>query len=453
MTKKIFLLSMLFSFIAAFSIQSAMAYNSNWKVNQEKMLEQIKLKPGDVIDKSNWEKVQELLPESIVGYVKKGEFVLNIGELKCDFSADEEWDKASKTNMGKYGLGKKNEIVERATGRFPKYIYGNPFPDIDMNDPRAGAQIMHNKSVQEGRTGNQDEYSTTIFISEGGVDRVNLNHVQYLFFWARPDGEQPNPNNYKYTDLIILKEPYDLAGTVILTQRTLDGSTDLSGTYVPALRRVRRTSGATRSDPFFGSDFVTDDTRGWGGQNETMNWRVVASEKVILLPFPTWQANSLEVMVKQPNGSWLSKGNNQVRFGADDPNWKGVPWAFLDVVWVPRKVCIIEATPLDPYYNYGKSQYYIDIDSMATFYKITDNKAGEHWKTLLLQPYMPIWGDDKKRTMPDPMVYVCVDDRAHHASGTHALGHWRQWDIPFVIMDPNIKPEMFTFEKMATLSK
>ena len=40
--------------------------------------------PGDVIDKTNWQKVEGLLPESVLNWVKKGEFILNIGELQWD---------------------------------------------------------------------------------------------------------------------------------------------------------------------------------------------------------------------------------------------------------------------------------------------------------------------------------------------------------------------------------
>ena len=38
--------------------------------------------PGDVIDKTNWEKAQDLLPEPVLDWVKKGDFILNIHGLK-----------------------------------------------------------------------------------------------------------------------------------------------------------------------------------------------------------------------------------------------------------------------------------------------------------------------------------------------------------------------------------
>ena len=38
--------------------------------------------PGDVIDKTNWEKAQGLLPEPVLDWVKKGDFILDIHALK-----------------------------------------------------------------------------------------------------------------------------------------------------------------------------------------------------------------------------------------------------------------------------------------------------------------------------------------------------------------------------------
>ncbi len=453
MTRKLFLLSFLCSLIAMFSTQLAMAYISNWKAEQDKMFEQIKLNPGDVIDGKNWEKVADLLPESIVGYVKKGEFVLKIGEFKYNYSEDEAWDKATEKNRGKYSLGERKEIIDNATGKFPKYIYGRAFPDLDRDDPDLGIKIMHNKTVKQGRAGNMYQECATIFIGEGGLERSIYSKVDFEWYWARPDGELPNPNNYKFTDITRLAEPYDLAGTVILTLRPLDGTPDRSGTYVPALRRVRRTSGTTRSDPFFGSDIVMDDSGGWHGQNETMNWKVLG-EKVVLVPKAYWQAESPDKLVKQPNGGWKGRpapGTHQ--YGCQDPNWKGAPWAQLHQVWIPRKVYLIEGNPLDPYYNYGRQLFYVDKESFMPVYKITSNRAGDHWKTLMIDQFAQWWGDDNKMTIDQQGCFLVIDDKNHHATASPVRGVWKDWDFPFVIMDPNITPANFSFERIATRSK
>ena len=60
--------------------------------------------PGDVIDASNWQKIKGMVPESVLEWVKKGEWVLNIGELTYNprdyYTVYKE--EALKANMGKY---------------------------------------------------------------------------------------------------------------------------------------------------------------------------------------------------------------------------------------------------------------------------------------------------------------------------------------------------------------
>ncbi len=454
MRKKVFLLSFLFWLMAIFSIQTAMAYNPNWKADQAKMFEQIKLKPGDVIDAKNWQKVADLLPDSVLNYVKTGEFVLKIGEFQYDYSAEEAWDKATESNRGKYSLGTRKEVIDNSTGKFPKYLYGRPFPNIDKNDPDRGIKIMHNREAEKGRPGNLYQETLTLFTDQQkGIGRILNTDVWYYYNWSRPDGEQPNPNDYKYMDVCKLKLPYDLTGTVVLTLRPLDGTPDRCGTYVPALRRVRRTSGTNRSDPFFGCDITVDDTAGWGGQNETMVWKVL-EEKIILVPKANWQAERLDKMTKQSNGSWKApSGSGRHIFGCEDKNWKGATWTPLHALWIPRKVYLIEGTPLDPYYNYGKSYYYIDQETLMPSIKVITNKAGEHWKVLLVDMFMEMWGEGDHKTTGGWGWYTMVDDRSHHATGSPGRGQWGDWDLGTVIMDPNVSARDFSFDAIATRTK
>jgi hypothetical protein len=42
------------------------------------------------------------------------------------------------------------------------------------------------------------------------------------------------------------------------------------------------------------------------------------------------------------------------RIGADDPAWRGLPWAPVSSVLVRRPMWIVEAIPKDPNYLYGR---------------------------------------------------------------------------------------------------
>ncbi len=436
---------------AVFMSQSAVAADLDWQSKQKKIFDQIELKPGDMIDKSNWQKVQNLLPPSVANYVKKGEFVLKIGEFKYDHSPDEAWDKAGRANKGKYTLGSKKEVIDKATGKYPMWVYGIPFPDIDKSDPDFAIKFMHNKSLENSRPGMQRQGFNTLFIGDHkGMERVLFVDTMYAFLWGRPDGEQPNPGGYKFMEVNKLLEPYDLAGTNVLSYRMLDGSSDRGGTYVPSLRRVRRSSGANRSDPFFGSDLVTDDGAGWWGQNESMDWKLIG-EKVVLVPITAWVAEHPDALQKTAQGAW--KGDRDVppiRFGANDMEWEGAAWYPMDCVWVPRSVYIIEATPLDPYYNYGKCTYYLDKESRLAVYKLVNNKAGEHWKTMIVGGYSQTW--DNRRTIA-PGWYLGIDDRRRHATGSPGRGWWGKYELQLTMGDPTLKYQNFSFEALALWSK
>jgi len=85
--------------------------------------------PGDVIDKTNWEKAEGLLPEAMLNWLKNGKVVLDIGELNYDpdvyhpaFALE-----TLKTNVGKYALDENDGIVDTKTGKRPENIIGFPF--------------------------------------------------------------------------------------------------------------------------------------------------------------------------------------------------------------------------------------------------------------------------------------------------------------------------------------
>jgi len=58
--------------------------------------------------------------------------------------------------------------------------------------------------------------------------------------------------------LIIFREPKDVEGTALLTQAHLDKDDD-QWLYLPALKRVKRISGASKSGSFMGSEFSFED--------------------------------------------------------------------------------------------------------------------------------------------------------------------------------------------------
>lgn len=456
MPKKMLLVSLIFLFVVGFAITDATAADPNWKEKQQKFYEMSGLKPGDVIDKSNWQKIKDYVPPHTLEWFKKGEFIATIGEFKYDFDSEEGWDKATAANKGKYGLGQNKEVIDNATGQYPMWLFGDPYPDLDLKgDPDAGIKVMHNKKAEESRTPKFDLLAETIWIGENGYERDFHFRWRRFYFWSRPEGEIPNPTHTKSYELTHLLQPYELTGTVILTDSPLDGTGDRQYLYVPSIRRIKKQSGANRSDPSFGSDFVSDDGAGWMGQAETMKWEVLGTQ-VVLVCLEKWLTEHPDICDEQPDGSWKTRRDiPQSKFKWNDPKAPSgiAQWCPTGAVWVPREVIVMKGTPLDPYYNYGHSFYYVDKQNQATcYYKINHNKAGEYWKTVMVNTTCQLWGEGYK-TFSAMAWHFVLDEKTHHASINMSRGQIVHAYSDLNINGEDVQLEMFRPEYIPTMSK
>jgi len=441
-------------FALAMSFANAAVAGDDWKAKQEEMFSQIPVKPGDKIDTSNWAKVKDILPPSVVDYVKKGDLPMTIGEFEFDMSEDAEWKAASQKNDGKYTLNDDKAMVEKASGKIPEYIYGLPFPNIDWkNDPNAGIKVMYNFDLQRARVGIWNCVFPVEWIGRDGNERDLISDYQVYYFWGRPDGPQPNPGDYQEMNIIRITQPYDIAGMTTLTRRYRDARADDYYAYLPSIRRVKKLSGANRSDPFAGSDFVNDDSNGWFGKNTTMTWKVL-DKKVVLVPMVNWALKEPLTAKKQPDGAWLvDRSKEPPTEGFTDPEYDGAPWMLTNFKFAPREVYVIESIPKDPYYNYGRTIYYFDPDG-GFFYKIIYDRADEYWKTMLLTPMVVDWGDGevKHRTFSTITWYAIIDDKTDHCSSCVAYGNYRNYKNWTKYMDPTIRQGMFEPSQIATLA-
>jgi len=78
------------------------------------------LKPGEVLNQSNWQKAEKLLPPEVLEHYKKGEYANVIVEWKPDtYVHPRDFAEASKANEGKYVVGEVGEILEKSTGKQP----------------------------------------------------------------------------------------------------------------------------------------------------------------------------------------------------------------------------------------------------------------------------------------------------------------------------------------------
>ncbi len=422
MVKSCIKISIIVGFMAFFLTSVVNAKDPDWKEDQNKMFEKISLKPGDVIGKDNWKKVEGLVPDDMVKWVREGKVIMNIGEFGYDASNDAEWDEYGlKHNVGKYSLNKEGVIIETATGKYPKWVYGYPFPEIDLKkDPDAGIKFMHNRDITRGRDGCFKSPFTVEWIGKDGFERVLQNDYYRYNFWgtteAKDDG---NANNMMFMEVTVVVAPYDVSGTAQLTYRKIDGSDDQLYVYIPAIRRTKRMSGANRSDPFMGSDFTIDDGNGWLGNTSKMKWTYI-TEKIGLMAIAKYSADDYTRMTQVDDGHWKASSDVEgIKSGWQvKEKHTQAPWSPVTCVWVPRKFHIVTCVPEDPFYNMGKMEFWIDKKSLWGEYKLMWDIAGEYWRTGAYMPQFMKWD---KITQSSNM-HLFYDVKTNHSTVLRSSG-------------------------------
>ena len=454
MFKRVTQISVLFCMIAVFMIPAANAYDPKWKENQQAMFEEIGLKPGEVIGKDNWKKIDGLVPADMVRWVREGLTIMNIGEFKFDASNDAEWDDyGAKHNVGKYVLDKKGDIIEVATGTYPKWAYGDIFPNIDYkSDPNGGIKLMHNRDASRGREGNVKSPFTVEWVGKDGFERVIQNNYLRYSFWGSNAGKAGgNEKNLAFMELTVVVAPYDLSGTAQLTYRKLDGSSDELYVYIPAIRRTKRMSGSNRSDPYLGSDFTIDDGNGWMGHTSNMTWKYI-SEQTGLMCISKYSAEKHTVMKEQPDKSWKATTDVEgIQSGWQVEGCKQAHWSPVTCVWVPRKFYRLSCVPNDPYYNMGKMEFWLDKKTLWGQYKLMDDIAGEYWKTGSYMPQFMKWGHGKVSQTSN--MHLFLDVKTKHSTILRSSGkniHGR--DLMYDFQLPNMK-EKYSVSRLGTWTK
>jgi len=378
--------------------------------------------PGDVVDKSNWQKVEGLVPESVLNWVKKGDFVMPVGELHYD--PNQYWPEAAVQsfgpNKGKYRMSEGGLILDAATGKAPEHIVGIPFPEVDLSDPKAAPKLMYNRMCYAYCLGKGYYPMNAIWVGRGtGYER----EVEAAFLWYPMVGypeasEEDNSNLIEKSSIIQVIAPYDIAGTNILTWRYLDDRADMTYGFIPAIRRVRRMSPANRSDAFIGTDMCVDDGYGFDGKISSVDWKPVRKQAALV----PWLDANPQPLEQDKKGEWLSTTTiKNVVYGYQKEGWQGVPWAPTNLPWVKRDVLILEFKPKDPYYNYGTQYLWVDAEvPYVVYFKVIEDRAGAYWKTVMLC-LSGFESADKKVRFLQGGFYMAVDDRYDHTTILRAL--------------------------------
>jgi len=393
--------------------------------------------PGDVINSSNWQSVQGMVPDSVLSWVKEGRIVLNVGKLNynpLDFVKNDMGDSYS-NNKGRYIL-KNDEILEAKTGQLALDIAGYPFPGFDPKEPDAAVKFMYNRYYMQANWGHVEIPTWQMqFINEKkGLLRVaESSYYQYNIVGNPKMKGVPNPQKLQRHQVFKFHSPYDIAGTAQMSTRYAGAEQDLLFGFLPSIRRVRRLTPSNRSDSILGGDAVYDDAWGYDGKISAFDWKII-KEQELLLPYHSEDPQPL--LKLGPDIYQTSAEMQKIIYGFEDPNWTGAKWAPTNMVWVKRPGYIIESKSKDPYYNYGTVILWVDAETAMGMIKVIHDRAGKYWKTFLVGGCDFATADGKKK-MAIYSLQMAVDDLSKRATNVNALARGNTYTFGGEV-DPSI---------------
>ena len=99
---------------------------------------EVGLTAGMTLDKSNAAMAEGLIPPEILNFYKAGDYTTKVESWPDgQFKFDADFLKANEENVTKLDVNDAGLMIDKASGQYPEHVYGNPFPKIDKNDPKA----------------------------------------------------------------------------------------------------------------------------------------------------------------------------------------------------------------------------------------------------------------------------------------------------------------------------
>jgi len=369
--------------------------------------------PGDVINSANYQKIEGLVPDYVLDWVKKGDLTMKIGKLNVN--PKEFWPQVVKdnwqSNIGKYKISDNHTIVDAATGKPAQGIKGLPFPEPDAKDPNIPVMLMWNQKFLEYYVKGPTQYTLNWYsIGRRGLEKNFL--LDSYMMQAEPDSQ------YDFLELSVFKSPMSVAGVGTLAFYCLDTTKEgLRFAYTPELRKIRRMAvRMAGSDTVMGFDSAPDDF--WsGGERDAMNmsnYRFI-EEKDALVPYVCADP---EKLVRASNGALqggFSVSGRKLTMGYEDKNWKGAPWHLTNIIWIKSRVYVIESKDKSPNYNYGTVQGWVEKGTFVPSYKRNTDVNGKYWKGNYYCG-VPMQSADGKFKIIYKFGNVMVDSRRDHGS-------------------------------------
>lgn len=304
-----------------------------------------RIRPGVVITKQNLpqyeEELKRLLPmpyqEQMFTALRNGWITIPVVETR--WRPPKLYPKVSERNRGKFKVGPRNKVIPATPGG-ERWIVGLPFPD-----PKTGAEIAWN-IYRRREWGDECTFYADFILLARGPKGPGTVRERTFSWWLRkknwtgryilePIPEMPGNNGViESKESIVIVKPFDVRGFSQLRVRYEDiERDDDSYCYLPALRRVRRMTGADLTDPILGSDCVPDDFEFWRERiKPNLTFRILERNRVFLVP----------------------------RYYAKRPPEPFIRVNAFQCEWELRPLTVLEVLENDPNYAYSKRIVWTD---------------------------------------------------------------------------------------------
>jgi hypothetical protein len=325
-------------------------------------------KEGQVIGIDNLDLLENYIPEPFWenrDYFFFEGMTLEIGAFYREYPVSEGRKLANEKFGGQAQLGRDDSLVG--------WTMGMPFAEIDPSDPEAGTKHAWNFHYKHDAL----EGKASFFFSywdNGEMLPLSFEGTGWAMRLAnRPDHMDRNGDIFnKETRMgaggLHVKGPADYRGIRGLGYAYKEGDLPRDEArdvdvwvYIPDLRRVRRISGSTRTDPIAGTDMIPEDSQGFQGVVTHFKWKYIG-ETEVLAPMDT-----------RLKGYPYSKDEN---FGPSG-------FSLGNDVWQLRKVIILEQEPKERH-PYKRKRLWLDKETYTAHYAAAYDRRGELWKLILL---------------------------------------------------------------------
>ena len=397
------------------------------------------LEPGEIVDSTNFQEIEGLVPDYIVTWVKNGDMVMKLGKRNYDaarFWSQEVLDNWE-GNIGRFEIDEHNGLIDKATGKPARGVKGFPFPEPDSNDPKVPIMLLWNVLFREAfLQGNTHAQFFWYSFRRGGLEKVFAMENRYLTL-------DPAKSEMDYAQLSVFRQPFSMAntGTLVIYPLYPLGQ-GVRFAYAPELRKVKRLSHRLAgSDTHFGLDAAPDDS--WSGGPKTNfdegRYRFI-DERDALVPVFLEDPRRMEWNEKGELEVGYDKTGTKIEMGYETKGWKGAPWHVTNIVWVKSRVYVFESKSTAVGYAYGPGEGWVEKGTFAQIYKRIVDPNGELWKGFYW-PVTAFQSADGKYRLVDNAGQVVVDMRRDHGS-TYPNAYREGGFKRILIQKPN--EELFT---------